>query len=207
MSLPDVLRKYRPYLPLALSALLVALFAVYLVGRVNEWLALTDTTAAPAGTPQDTQALARPEVEQLQRVFGSPALPAEGASTTAAANLTLHGSFVSADPARSSAIIQIDGQPPRLLFTGDELEQGVTLQQVNANGVQIMRNGRIEQLMFPKSRSPLYAPEPYSEPPANAPDPAAEQMQQQMEALRQKLEQAIDQPQDTPTNDQPMEED
>ena len=111
------------------------------------------------------------------------------------------------DPARSSAIIQIDGQPPRLLFTGDELEQGVTLQQVNANGVQIMRNGRIEQLMFPKSRSPLYAPEPYSEPPANAPDPAAEQMQQQMEALRQQLEQAIDQPQDTPTNDQPMEED
>ncbi len=206
MSLPDVLRKYRPYLPLALSALLVALFAVYLVGRVNEWLALTDTTAAPAARRKTPRPWRAPRSNSCSACLAP--LPASGGRVDhRCGQPDTARQLRQRDPARSSAIIQIDGQPPRLLFTGDELEQGVTLQQVNANGVQIMRNGRIEQLMFPKSRSPLYAPEPYSEPPANAPDPAAEQMQQQMEALRQQLEQAIDQPQDTPTNDQPMEED
>ena len=205
MSLPDVLRRYRQYLPILLSIALLGLFALYLGGRINEWLVLT---RAPAGSADAQQAtpLASPDMEHLQRVFGTPILATQAAGPSVASNLTLHGSFVSADPARSSAILQLDGQPPRLLFTGEALEQGVTLHKVSADGVQIMRNGRIEQLAFPKSRSPAYAPE-MPAPAADVPDAETEQMQQQMEALRQQLEQAIDQPQGTPPNDQPMEED
>ncbi len=208
MAAPAALQRLRQHAPLILSAAIVVLFALYLADQISDWRALTRepvTSAVDAGNP----AGAAPDLSRMETLFGTPT---GQAYTPDASNsdLTLLGSFVNADPARSTAIIQLDGNPPQLYRVDQELEQGVRLHSVMPDSVEILRGGRIESLHFPTTRTAAIVPDnltDYSDPAQQAqPDPQAEMLQQQMEALRQQVE-GSDSPPDTPPSDEPPTED
>lgn len=207
LSLPGTLRNYRQHTPVALSALLLCLFGIYLAGQINAWLQLSRTPIAPAANDSRINPASQSDPQRLEFLFG--ALPAAQSTTTAnTAGLTLHGSFVHADPGRSSAIIQFDGQPPQLVWQGQEVQSGISLHSVHPDHVEIMRDGRREILNFPAVRPPVFIPEESSQQPYETTDGVdTEQMQQQMEALRQQLENAVNQPATEPSNEPPMEDD
>ncbi len=208
MAAPAALQRLRQHAPLILSAAIVVLFALYLAGQISAWRALTRepvTSAVNTGNP----AGAAPDLSRMETLFGTPA---GQAYTPDASNsdLTLLGSFVNADPARSTAIIQLDGNPPQLYRVDQELEQGVRLHSVMPDSVEILRGGRVESLHFPTTRSAAVVPDnltDYGDPAQQVqPDPQAEMLQQQMEALRQQVE-GSDSPPDTPPSDEPPTED
>jgi len=208
LAAPAALQRLRQHAPLILSAAIVVLFALYLADQISDWRALTRepvTSAVDAGNP----AGAAPDLSRMETLFGTPT---GQAYTPDASNsdLTLLGSFVNADPARSTAIIQLDGNPPQLYRVDQELEQGVRLHSVMPDSVEILRGGRIESLHFPTTRTAAIVPDnltDYSDPAQQAqPDPQAEMLQQQMEALRQQVE-GSDSPPDTPPSDEPPTED
>lgn len=206
MAVPTALERLNRHAPLIVSAAIVLLFGLYLAGQIQAWLQLSQTPAAavadsgqPAGTP--------PDLERMQSLFGTSATQSYAADT-GSSGMTLLGSFVNADAARSTAIIQLEGSPPQLYRVDQELEPGVRLHSVQPDSVEIARNGRIETLNFPSTRSATAASLPdYSEPAAPEQiDPQAELLQQQMEALRQQVEGADAPPENTPS-DEPSKED
>jgi len=208
LAAPAALQRLRQHAPLILSAAIVVLFALYLADQISDWRALTRepvTSAVDAGNP----AGAAPDLSRMETLFGTPT---GQAYTPDASNsdLTLLGSFVNADPARSTAIIQLDGNPPQLYRVDQELEQGVRLHSVMPDSVEILRGGRIESLHFPTTRTAAIVPDnltDYSDPAQQAqPDPQAEMLQQKMEALRQQVEGSDSTP-DTPPSDEPPTED
>lgn len=211
MASPAALQKVRHYAPLIVSAVFVVLFGLYLASQIMVWLRLSQTPAA-AMSDHSQPAGAAPDLERMAGLFGSPAstgqsyMPGESSS-----DLTLLGSFVHADPARSTAIIQLSSQPPQLYRVDQELEPGVRLYSVHPDRVEIKRGGRIESLLFPTVRSPtatLHSLPDYSEPAeVEELDPQAEMLQQQMEALRQQMEGAPSPPETMPSNVQPTEDD
>ncbi|MCQ4320366.1 type II secretion system protein N [Stutzerimonas stutzeri] len=210
MASPAALQKIRRFAPLILSAVIVVLFGLYLASQVMAWLRLTQTPPA-AITDGSQPAGAAPDLERMAGLFGSPASsgqsyrPGESSS-----DLTLLGSFVHADPARSTAIIQLSGQPPQLYRVDQELESGVRLYSVHPDRVEVKRGGRIDSLFFPSVRSPTAVPDSlpdYDEPAEmEAPDPQAEMLQQQMEALRQQMEGATSPPETMPSEEQTTED-
>ncbi|WP_407291140.1 type II secretion system protein N [Stutzerimonas zhaodongensis] len=211
MASTAALQKFRQYAPLILSAAIVVLFGLYLASQAMAWLKLTRTP--PTAISDSTQpAGVAPDLERMEGLFGAPA-PA-GQSYTAgesSSDLTLLGSFVHADPSRSTAIIQLAGQPPQLYGVDQELEPGVLLYSVHPDRVELKRGNRIESLVFPSVRSPRAAVDSlpdYSEPaPIDATDPQAEMLQQQMEALRLQMEGATSPPETMPSDEQPTEDD
>jgi len=212
LASPAALQKFRQYAPLILSAVIVVLFGVYLAGQAMAWLKLTQTPPAAISDSSQPAGVA-PDLERMEGLFGSPA--SAGQSYTpgeSSSDLTLLGSFVHADPARSTAIIQLAGQPPQLYSVDQELEPGVRLYSVHPDRVELKRGNRIESLVFPSVRSPTAAIDSlpdYSEPTQmEALDPQAEMLQQQMEALRQQMEGATSPPPETlPSDEQPTEDD
>ncbi len=191
-----------------ISTVIVVLFGLYLTGQINDWRQLMrpsqqsiEENSQPAGVA--------PDMQRIANLFGSP----QAQSFTAGAansDLTLLGSFVHADPARSTAIIQVSGATPQLYRVDEELEPGVRLKGVHPDRVEIQRNGRIESLLFPSTRSVTAMPDnlpDYSEPAdLNQPDPQAELLQQQMEALRLQMEGGSP-PVSMPTDESPTEDD
>jgi len=210
LAFPAALQKIRRFAPLILSAVIVVLFGLYLASQVMAWLRLTQTPPA-AITDSSQPAGAAPDLERMERLFGSPA--SSGQSYTpgeSSSDLTLLGSFVHADPARSTAIIQLSGQPPQLYRVDQELESGVRLYSVQPDRVEVKRGGRIDSLFFPSVRSPTAVPDSlpdYSEPAEmEALDPQAEMLQQQMEALRQQMEGATSPTETMPSDEQTTED-
>lgn len=191
-----------------ISAAIVVLFGIYLAGQISEWLQISQ---APSETPSENNQPAgvAPDLQRMESLFGTPT----GQSYTpeaSSSDLTLLGSFVHADPARSTAIIQLSGQPPQLYRIDEELSSGIQLKSVHPDRVEISRGGRVESLYFPTVRSVTAVPDnlpDYSEPAEmNQLDPQAEMLQQQMEALRQQMEGA-NSPQETMPSDEPPTED
>ena len=210
MASPAAMQKVRQYAPLVVSAVVVVLFGLYLAGQIMTWLKLTQTP--PAAMLDDRQAAgAAPDLERMEQLFGSP--PSTGQSYRpgeSSSNLTLLGSFVHADPARSTAIIQLSSQPPQLYRIDQELESGVRLYSVHPDRVEVKRGDRIESLFFPSVRSPTAALDSlpdYSEPAEEEIlDPQAEMLQQQMEALRQQMEGTTSPPETMPSDEQTTED-
>lgn len=201
MAFPTVLHKANRHAPLIASAVVIVLFGVYLTGRINDWLQLERTQpAATAGNSQP--AGVAPDIQRMANLFGTSPEHV-GTNPSAHSELALHGSFVHADPQRSSAIIQRSTQPPQLYRVGEELEPGLSLHSVHPDRVEVLRNGQIETLRFPSTRSAA-AMTDYSEEamPAEQPDPQTEQM----DALRQHLEDMATPIENAPA-DQPATED
>jgi general secretion pathway protein C len=213
LPLPGKLDNYRRYVPLIISTVLLCVFALYLAMQIEQWMNLSRAPTPTDVYEQQAGNLGQPDMQRLEILFGSAAPSDSYAPTAAASGFTLRGSFVHMDPQRSSAIVQVDGQPPRLYWQGEELASGVSLHQVYPDRVELARNGAVEVLHFPQVRSPSYIPEemteaPYQDQPpyAEPPDEETQLMQQQMDALRQQLEEAVNQPDAAPANDQPTED-
>lgn len=211
LASPAALQKFRQHAPLIVSAAIVVLFGFYLAGQIRTWLQLTQAPAA-ATTDSNQPAGVVPDLQRMESLFGTPATTAgqRYSPDASSSDLTLLGSFVHADPARSTAIIQLSGQPPQLYRVEQELESGVRLHSVHPDRVEILRGGRVESLYFPSVRSATAVPDnlpDYSEPAEmNQPDPQAEMLQQQMEALRQQMEGANSPPDTMPSDEQPTED-
>lgn len=211
MASSAALQKFRQHAPLMVSVVIVVLFGLYFAGQVSAWLQLTQP--APAASIDNAQpAGVAPDLQRMESLFGSPASTGEGYATgESTSHLTLLGSFVHADPAKSKAIIQLTGSPPQLYQTDQELETGLRLHSVHPDRVEVARGGRIESLFFPSVRSASAVQDnlpDYSEPAdMEYSDPQAEMLQQQMEALRQQME-GTTTPSDTmPSDEQPTEDD
>jgi len=214
LPLPGKLRNYRRYAPLTISTVLLCLFAVHLATQIEQWMTLSRAPAPTDIYEQGTANPGGPDMQRLEILFGSAAPPDALAPSAAASGFTLRGSFVHVEPQRSSAIVQVDGQPPRLYWQGEELSGGVSLHKVYPDRVELLRNGTVEVLHFPQIRAPSYIPDAMSDtsyqdeaPYAEPSDEETQLMQQQMDALRQQLEDAVNQPDAAPANDQPMEDD
>src|SRR5690606_12581552 len=173
-----MLQRFQQRLPLLLSAAVVVAFGAYLAMQINDWLAITrtpvdarDDAAAvaaaaaarasptngwpatprpPAGAPAAAAAGAgvAPDLQRMATLFGAAPPSQVPASSLSSVDLTLHGSFVHAEPERSIAIIQRAGGVPELFHTGDELDRGLSLQTVYADRVELLRNGSLEMLYF-----------------------------------------------------------
>lgn len=209
LAFPAALQRIRPHAPILVSALVVVVFGLYLAAQVADWLQLIREPAEqPVGEAQPVGVV--PDLQRMSTLFGTPANSAY-TPDTAHSDLTLLGSFVHADPARSTAIVQLSGSPPQLYRVGEELQSGLSLKSVHPDRVEIQRNGRIENLFFPTTRAVTAVPDnlpDYSEPaPMDAIDPQAEMLQQQMEALRQQMEGSAESPETLPTDEQNMEDD
>ena len=191
-----MLHRLNQQAPLLAGAVIVVLFGVYLAAQINDWLQLVQAPAETSGDPAAVAGVA-PDLQQMEQLFGTPPMTADASQATgfSSADLALHGSFVHAQPERSIAIIQRAGGVPELYYPGAEIVSGVSLQTVYADRVEILRNGSLETLYFPVSRSAPLLPDDY--PDYNEPtqtqaeepqDPDTALLQQQMEALRQQLE-------------------
>lgn len=214
------LQTLQQHAPLLTAAVLLCLFAVYLAWQTNAWLRLAgEPVAADAATvqPQTTP----PDLDRMASLFGAPPAPvaagANGPTPETDLGLTLHGSLVNEDPARSTAIIERQGTPPQLFTSGTEIVPGVELTGVFPDHVEISRDGRTEILRFPDTGSASFVstdvhdfPDPNTGlPPGSEPvmtDTEADLMEQQMDALRQQMEAAMDPNGNPPPDDQPMEE-
>lgn len=210
MASPAVLQNARQHVPLIVSAVIVVLFGLYLASQIMAWLQLVQTP--PTATSDSSQpAGVAPDLQRMESLFGSPA--STGPSYTASesvSDLTLLGSFVHADPDRSTAIIQLSGQQPHLYRVDQEIGPGVRLHSVHPDRVEVMRGSAVESLYFPSVRAPTAIPDnlpDYSEPAETEPfEPQAEMLQQQMEALRQQMEGAPTPPEPMPSDEQPTED-
>lgn len=102
---------------------------------------------APASSAQDQQAL--PELKLASQLFGTPP-GAQGPAAATSSNVSVIG--IVAAGMRGSAILAIDGQPPRAFAVGERIGPIQSLFAVRADGVVIEENGR--QILLPAPPRP-----------------------------------------------------
>ncbi|OHC28627.1 MAG: hypothetical protein A2Y50_01110 [Pseudomonadales bacterium RIFCSPLOWO2_12_59_9] len=199
-----------PRAPSLLAVLIIVLMSASLAWQSLGWRRLLQAPA-PAVSSQTQPAAGTAQVSLLP-LFGNAAPLESTSAPNTNLRLTLLGSFVHADPARSSAIIALEGSKAKRYLIGSQLSEGVVLHAVYRDRVELKRNGRLETLAF-KLRSTLARSPSPTEP---TPDYNLEQLQQieeetgnqlreRMQALQQQM-QAVETPADAPT-DQPTEND
>ena len=180
--------------PALLGAAVLLATCAGLAWQSSEWMRLL---RAPAPTAQADAATIqeRPALERLEPLFG-PAARRQGDAPVTNLDLTLNGSFVNADPAKSSAILQRGGEPAKRFVVGGRIDDSTRLHAVYRDRIELERNGRIERLGFPATRNSTsadrtgYTPPP---PPVTFDDLQEgdeDLLQQRMEELRQQMEAA-----------------
>lgn len=194
--------------PTLLGAALLLATCAGLAWQSAEWMRLL---RAPIPTTPTDQAVAQqgPAIERLEPLFG-PTQRSQDSAPATSLDLTLHGSFVNADPSRSSAILQRGGESAKRFVVGGKIDDSTRLHAVYRDRIELERNGRIERLSFPvtsKSNSADrtgYSPPP---PPVTLDDLQEgdeDLLQQRMEELRQQMEASMleaSPPIDTPEDD------
>jgi general secretion pathway protein C len=187
--------------------------SVSLAWQTADWLRLLRTPVASSSPTPSAQAApaATPQISQL---FGSSAASGTAAAPATSLRLTLLGSFVHADPQRSSAIIRSEGNSAQRFTVDSEVSSGVRLHAVAADHVELMRNGHRETLSFPLSQAQDGVSSYGSESPEAALDQLSEmedenlvQLRERMDALRQQMEAAGTVPADAEPTEQPTEND
>ncbi len=173
--------------PTVLGAFLLVAMGVSLAWQSAEWLRVLNSPPPPVEYTAP-RPVAQVSLEKLTPLFG-PDLTQPLAPPTTTLRLTLHGSFVNADPLRSSAIIQRNGDKPQRFEIGSELETGVRLHAVYADRIEIERKGRLEVLHFPSRGRAGNAPTLSS--PLTAEDQAAQLDALQDDSLRQLRERLV----------------
>ncbi|MET1079145.1 MAG: type II secretion system protein N [Pseudomonas sp.] len=207
-------RRLQRHAPLLIGLLLIVLMSVSLAWQTVDWMRLV-SAPTPTVSVDSPPTQATPTSGQVTPLFGAGA-PAAGDSAPPATNLrlTLNGSFVNADPQRSSALVQLEGSKPQRFAVGAELQDGIRLHAVYRDRIELERDGRLETLPFP-TRSSNPAQTSYSDPnayemPVGQMDSLEEEnaalLRERMDALRQQMEAAGSMPGAEPT-DQPMESD
>ena len=151
------------------------------------------TTVSPVTvTPNEASAIC------FTRSFGTSSVANDSPAPNTTLRLTLLGSFVHADPQRSSAIIRSEGSSAQRYTINSEISSGVRLHAVAADRVELLRNGRRESLSFPISNSATSSLQ--SSTSEVAADPLEQlselesddlvQLRERMDALRQQMQAA-----------------
>lgn len=199
---------------ITLAAIAVVLaMSISLAWQSAEWLRLLRTP--PATSELNPSAPNAPASHpQLGQLFGH-SQPDNADAPATNLRLTLLGSFVHADPKRSSAIIRSEGSPAQRYSVDSEISSGVRLHAVSADRVELLRNGRRESLSFPLSQ-PQDSANSYSR--SDSAEDSLEQLsemendnlaqlRERMDALRQQMEASGTLPADAEPTDQPTEND
>ncbi|WAC43682.1 secretion protein XcpP [Pseudomonas sp. SL4(2022)] len=183
---------------------LVTVMSFSLTWQSAEWLRLLRTPAKTAETSAHTaQTAAQPT--EIGQLFGTSSVTSDSPAPNTDLRLTLLGSFVHADPQRSSAIIRSEGSSAQRYTINSEISSGVRLHAVAADRVELLRNGRRESLSFPLSALATSSlPSSVSETSTDPLEQLSElqsddliQLRERMDALRQQM-QASDSVPDTP---------
>lgn len=197
MPLSGAQRWLVPRAPNILATLIIALICISLAWQSLTWQRLLQRPAANANANAGNT---NPAVSgnrtptSLLPLFASP-VEADSQATAPSTNLRLSllGSFVHADPARSSAIIVLEGSKAKGYRVGAQLSDGVILHAVYRDHVELKRNGRLESLAFkrppPVTRAAQQNPNPNPNP--SMPDYNAAQLQQFEEENGQQLRQRM----------------
>lgn len=187
--------------------------SVSLAWQTADWLRVL---RAPVATSSPTpSAPAAPTADpQISQLFGSSAAASSAAAPATNLRLTLLGSFVHADPKRSSAIIRSEGSAAQRFTIDSEVASGVRLHAVAAGHVELLRNGHRESLSFPLSSATSSLQSNANDIPADPLEQLSElededlvQLRERMDALRQQMEAAGTLPADAEPTEQPTEND
>ena len=152
MPLSAIPSRLRQHAPALLAIALILAMSVSLAWQTAHWLRLLRepvTVTSSEGSRPHGRALD----PQLGQLFGASQAGGDAPAPATSLRLTLLGSFVHADPARSSAIIRSEGSSARRYLIDEEISSGVRLHAVAADHVQLLRNGRRESLSFPQTNS------------------------------------------------------
>lgn len=177
-------------LPIFLAACLLLLTCIALAWQTQGLLHLLHTSPRSESSTADVHSTP-PAIDQIAALFGPSSSQGQPLTTL---NLTLHGSFMHSDPAKSSIIVQLPGSPPQRYLTGAELNQNTRVHRIYAHYVELERNGVIERLNFPSSQrnhthNPSTTPLDDSVGDDRVVDEALHK--QRMEELRQQMEAAM----------------
>ncbi|MDP9939877.1 general secretion pathway protein C [Pseudomonas sp. 3400] len=209
-ALPQRIKDNAPSL---IGMLVLLILSVSLAWQSAELLRLVRSPVAQSlsQTAPNLEQRAQAPIAQL---FGTPRQDDSGPPPATNLQLTLLGSFVHSDPQRSSAVVQRQGQSAQRYTVGMDVDNGVRLDAVYADRVELLRNGRRESLAFPRQQSGQY--NLYTPPDETIDDPVEqldqldqnnlEQLRQRMQDLREQMEASGTLPEETPA-DQPMESD
>ncbi len=192
---------------------LILAMSISLAWQSADWLRLLRApVAASSNSASEAPAVAvNPEIGQL---FGTSSAVSDGPAPSTNLRLTLLGSFVHADPQRSTAIILSEGSTAQRYSVNSEISSGVRLHSVAADRVELMRNGRRESLSFPLNSSTAGSLQ------SNTQDAMADpleqlsemesddlsQLRERMDALRQQMQDSGSLPETAEPTEQPMEE-
>ena len=191
LAFPQRLQQHAPAL---FGLILVTLMSASLAWQSADWLRLlrAPTTAADSTLEIRQTAITEPLIGQLFGEHSKSNAPAPSTNL----RLTLLGSFVHADPQRSSAIIRSEGQSAQRYTLNSEITEGVRLHAVAADRVELMRNGRRESLSFPLERSAnsglqSHTPDAMADPLEQLSDMQTDdlnQLRERMNALREQMQ-------------------
>lgn len=173
-ALPE---RYRQRLPRLTQLVMVLAFAGLFAWQAEGWWALTRPVPAeaPIAAPlRDLEGGGNPVAALFG--LGDSAPPA----TRALPAVILHGSFAHPDPARASAIVEVDGEPARLVRPGESIAEGVEVGAIHADRIELVARG--ETVSIPLPRAGDAAPEASPPPAADRP-----RIQAEMEALERRL--------------------
>jgi general secretion pathway protein C len=197
--------------PTLLGMAIILAMSISLAWQSADWLRLLRAPVAAANsTASETAAIIAPPA--IGQLFGSsPASNGPAPSTNL--RLTLLGSFVHADPKRSSAIIRSEGSAAQRYNIDSEISSGVRLHAVAADGVELLRNGRRESLSFPLNSSTAGSTQVIVDDPleqlSEMESEDLSQLRERMDALRQQMQDSSslpgNQPGATEPTEQPME--
>ncbi|HLA33211.1 MAG TPA: type II secretion system protein N [Pseudomonas sp.] len=199
--------------PTLLGIALILAISVSLAWQTADWLRLLRTPVA-SSSPTPSAPAAPSADPQISQLFGSSAAPSTAAAPATHLRLTLLGSFVHADPKRSSAIIRSEGSAAQRFTVDSEVASGVRLHAVAEGHVELMRNGHRESLSFPLSQTQdgvssygSASPEDALEQLSELEDDNLVQLRERMDALRQQMEASGTVPADAEPTEQPTEND
>lgn len=141
-----------------LALTFLALLAWQVADRLWRWLAPTP----PASTTQASTGNAASEWERARRLFG------EDGSTgpaTSSSGIRLRGVYAVDGKTLSAAVVNTGGKRDLAVRIGEEIEKGVTLAAVEADYIEISRNGARERIELDRR---IIAPRPGTGGPAGA---------------------------------------
>lgn len=143
------IRLFPPLTSLGWPAWLATLAAFAVLCAIVAWWALLMLAPRPPIAPSvvslDGQAL--PELRLAAQLFGSPA-GARGPAIASTSNVTVVG--VLSAGVRGSAILAVDGQPPRAYAVGERIGPTQVLSAVRGDTVVLDENGRRLELQAPQ---------------------------------------------------------
>ena len=202
----------RQAMPLAGIALILAM-SISLAWQSADWLRVLRTPVA-ASSNNATQAPAAAINPEIGQLFGTSSAASDAPAPTTNLRLTLLGSFVHADPQRSTAIILSEGSTAQRYSVNSEITSGVRLHSVAADRVELMRNGRRESLSFPLNnasagRMQSNHQDVMADPLEQLTEMEADdlsQLRERMNALRQQMQDSSSLPEAAEPTEQPTEE-